>query len=124
MYYQKDYLMRLIEDLIRFIAMVLFGKKAFQYEIIDDLFASKTDTLHAELMALVAQRRLGEAEDMLFDAIEPGQRNGAMVALDFYQTLNALSDDELDAADFSREEIKDGLKQITALYGINIEGIF
>lgn len=124
MYYQKDYLMRLIEDLIRFVAMVLFGKKTFQYEIIDDMFAAKTDKLHADLRALVAQRRLGEAEDMLFDAIEPGQRDGAMVALDFYQTLNALSDDELEAADFSREEIKDGLKQITALYGINIEGIF
>lgn len=124
MYFQKDYLMRQIEDMVRFIAKVLFGKDLFKYEIIDEANLTQTDMLYAKLTALVSQRKLCEAEDLLYESIESGNADHARIALDFYDTINALSDDELENSNFSREEIKDGLKQITAILGVEIGGLF
>lgn len=124
MYFQKDFLMRQIEDMVRFIAKVLFGKDLFKYEIIDEANLTQTDMLYAKLTALVSQRKLCEAEDLLYESIESGNADHARIALDFYDTINALSDDELESSNFSREEIKDGLKQITAILGVEIDGLF
>lgn len=124
MYFQKDYLMRQIEDMVRIIVKVLFGKDLFKYEIIDEANLTQTDMLYANLMALVSQRKLCEAEDLLYESIESGNADHARIALDFYDTINALSDDELESSNFSREEIKDGLKQITAILGVKIDGLF
>lgn len=124
MYFQKDYLMRQIEDMVRFIAKVLFGKDLFKYEIINEANLAQTDMLYANLMALVSQKKLCEAEDLLYESIDSGNADHARIALSFYETINGLSDDELESSNFSREEIKDGLRQITALLGMDIDGIF
>jgi len=124
MYFQKDYLMRQIEDMVRFIAKVLFGKDLFKYEITDQVNLSQTDLLYANIMALVSQKKICEAEDLLYESIEKGNTDHARIALGFYETINGLSNDELESCNFSREEIKDGLKQITAIMDANIDGIF
>ena len=40
--------------------------------------------------------------------------------MDFYNRLNKLNDEELEMADFTREEIKSGLEDILKLYNINL----
>ncbi len=124
MYYQKDYLMRLIEDIVRIIARIFFGKDYKSYQYVDEMMLSKTDLWYRQLMELVEQRRLGEAEDILFDGMDTQNKDHMAVALDVYMAMNALSDDELDNADFSREEIKDGLKKITQMFGVNLDAVF
>ncbi len=124
MYYQKDYLMRLIEDIVRIIARIFFGKDYVSYQFIDGMMLSKTDLWYRQLMELIEQRRLGEAEDILFDGLDADNRDHMSVALDVYMAMNALSDDELEDADFSREEIKDGLKKITSLFGMDLGAVF
>lgn len=124
MYYQKDYLMRLIEDIVRIIARIFFGKDYKSYQYVDDMMLSKTDLWYRQMMELVDQRRLGEAEDILFDGLDTQNKDHMAVALDVYMAMNALSDDELDNADFTREEIKDGLKKITQMFGVNLDAVF
>ncbi len=124
MYYQKDYLMRLIEDIVRIIARIFFGKDYISYQYVDDMMLSKTDLWYLQMMELIEQRRLGEAEDILFDGIDTENRDHMSVALDVYLAMNALSDEELEDADFSREEIKDGLKKITGMFGVNLDAVF
>ncbi len=123
MYFQKDWLMRQIEDMCRIIVKILFGKDYKKYEIVDETHLSETDLWYTQLMALTAQKRLCEAEDLLFDSIDPANPSHMAIALDFYQTINTLSDEELENADFSREEIRDGLKQLTVLRGLNIDAV-
>ena len=43
------------------------------------------------------------------------------LASDFYQRLNLLSDEQLEAGGFSREEIYDGYIEIMALLGVPID---
>lgn len=124
MYYQKDYLMRLIEDIVRIIAKIFFGKDYKSYQYVDDMMLSQTDLWYRQLMALIEQRRLGEAEDILFDGLDTQNKDHMAVALDVYMAMNALSDEELDNADFTREEIKDGLKKVTGLFGMDLGAVF
>ena len=124
MFYQKDYLMRLIEDIVRIIAKIFFGKDYVSYQYINEMMLSKTDLWYRQIMELIEQRRLCEAEDILFDGLEADNKDHMSVALDMYLAMNALTDDELDAADFSREEIKDGLKKVTQLFGVNLDAVF
>ena len=124
MYYQKDYLMRLIEDIVRIIARIFFGKDYKSYQFVDDMMLSQTDLWYRQMMELVEQRRLGEAEDILFDGLDTQNKDHMSVALDVYMAMNALSDDDLDNADFTREEIKDGLKKVTQMFGVNLDAVF
>ena len=105
MYYQKDYLMRLIEDIVRIIARIIFGKDYKCYQFVDEMYLSKTDLWYRQMKELVEQRRLCEAEDILFDGLNTNNPDHMCVALDVYMAMNALTDAELEYADFSREEI-------------------
>ncbi len=79
--------------------------------------------LEQQLHALVLQNNICAAEDLLFeniDQIPPQQR--MEVALQFYQDVQMLSDEQLESADFSRQEILDGLEAVHRAYGVNTEG--
>ncbi|MGI6005501.1 MAG: DUF6483 family protein, partial [Christensenellales bacterium] len=80
---------------------------------------SRGDLLHKELLALLGQGEINRAENLLFEQMEIGNMMHLMVALDFYERLGALSDRELEASDFSRQEIKSALEEIAMAYGLD-----
>jgi len=45
------------------------------------------------------------------------------IAIDFYDRLNELSDEQLEKGDFTREEIKIGLSDALKLFGINVSDV-
>ncbi|MDE5588344.1 MAG: hypothetical protein K2J60_04270 [Acetatifactor sp.] len=122
--FEQDYIMRLINEIVRAILKLLFG--------IDT--ASPTDELLMEseeketldnLYDLVDAGKINEAEDMVYDLTETGEMAKLEIALLFYAYLNDKDDDFLEANDFSREEIKNGLTDIVSRYGLNgIVGTF
>lgn len=116
--YQTDWFMRQIQLAVIGVAKI-FGKKSAYYVIEDEENISPSDKLHNELIELVAEGKINEAETKLFERIEPSNKNFLFVALDFYTRLNDLTDDELIACDFSRDEIELGLKDILDEYGIS-----
>lgn len=118
--FQQDYVMRMIRDIIRFLAKVLLNKDTISYEIINDENYSKTDHLHKQLVDLIEKGQINEAENLLFDKLDATNKNYILLALDFYERLNNLSDDFLEKNDFSREEIEQGLKEIAQRFGIPI----
>ena len=79
-----------------------------------------TDLLHLKLMEMIREGEYGKAEDLLFENLVYSDKY-IELASDFYQRLNQLSDDQLDAGNFSREEIYDGYIEIMALLGVPID---
>ena len=71
-----------------------------------------------EVARLLEHGRLGKAEDLL----EPGNREALAAALRFYRQANALTDAELEAQDFTREELLEGLEQAVKQYGLSLPG--
>ena len=107
--FEQDYVMRLIKEMVRAILKLLFN--------ID------TDSPSAELLEDVKeQQTLDELLDMVdngFIITEEGKKTDLEMALLFYSSLNDKSDEFLEAHNYSRDEIKAGLKDITVRYGVD-----
>lgn len=119
MYYQSDYILRLIEDAAKFIAKVLnFYQESEIENIIDeDGMIDELTFFEYRLNKLFYSGNYGEAEEMLFAALD--QTNGQNylnTALDFYRRLGQLEPEKLTAGGFSEERIASGLERMRALF--------
>lgn len=118
MMYEQDYIMRIISNLIKFLSKIIFGKDIAIYELSEDEKHKQSDNLHKELLALLSEEKINEAENLLFEKFNPKDKRQMMVAIDFYQRLNNLDDEFLQGNNFSRKEIEEGLKDIANKAGI------
>ena len=59
-----------------------------------------------------------EYKNTLFDRLETNEMSYLIVAVNFYKSLNKLSDEQLERSNYSRDEIRDGLGEILQLFGI------
>ena len=108
----NDYILRMIEDMGRMLRQVILQEEEDMLEIIDeDGTFSDSDFFGYRVGRLLAQRQINEAENLLFEEIgRDPQPAYIAVALHFYEDLQDLTDEELEEADFSREEIAEGLE--------------
>ena len=123
MIYEKDWFMMQIKMIVQVVAKLFLGKDTEPYKIEDEEHLTEADLLYRDLRALTAVGKINEAENLLFESIVPNREDILTVALDFYASLNLLTDEELEAADFSREEIKSGLEDAIAACGYNLPAI-
>lgn len=119
MSYQQDYIMRMVTNLVRLLSKIIFDKDIPTYEVSNDEKYSKSDDLHKNLLALLSEGKINEAEDMLFEDFDPSVNRDLKLALDFYNRLNNLDDEYLLENNFSREEIEEGLRDIAKRAGIS-----
>lgn len=115
---EKDWFMRQIEMTVQFVAKLVFHKNDIEYEIPDPQQLSGSDRLSLELRELVASGKIGQAEDLLFERMDTGDKRFLELALDFYKRLNDLNDEKLEAGGFTREEINEGLGDVLAAFGV------
>jgi len=118
--YKKDWLVDQIEGVINLIAKVFLHKDNAEYYI-STTNLSDTDLLYITLKNMVEKRQINEAENLLFDEISDTSMEDLSLAVNFYSKLNALSDEELEKAHYSREEITQGLHDIMKRFGIQVE---
>ena len=119
MSYHQDWLMRQIEAISAMLAYMLTGKKAQQATVEEQQQTlSDTNRLYQKLSGLTAQGKICEAENLLFAAMDESDPEVTEAAVQFYADLNRLSDAELEAHNFSRQEILEGLQEICGQYGI------
>ncbi len=109
--FQDDWMLRQIETIAQFVAKVVFQKNTIKYEVTDEL--NNTDILYEKINHLIKEGKICQAENILFENIEYNDKYIELAA-DFYQKINALNDKQLEAADFSRDEIYEGLVEIMA----------
>ena len=122
----EDYLMRQIEIIGRTLAKLIFNKESPEYIILDYQLLTQTDMIYNELLGLIDEGKINEAENLLFDKIDeeleenPDSKHCLEIAIDFYSRLNELSSNVLDEYGFEREEIEEGLREVSEIYGICI----
>ena len=121
--FQDDWFMRQIQQLAQFIAHTIFHKDIICYEIADEADLSQSDLLYIQIKRLVSDRKICEAENLLFDKLETSDYKYLELAIDFYLSIDKLSDEELESANFSREEIQTGMREVLSQFNIPNLGI-
>ena len=114
----KDYLMRQIEGITTAVAELIFNKPS-RYEIQSEIRQADSDLLYVLLFNMLNEKNINGAEDLLFDMLDSNNRDHLLIATDFYNKVNRLTDEELQSADFSREEIKRGLNEVKAIFTLS-----
>lgn len=119
MNFEKDYFMRMIQDIVRFLVQLITGKPQFQYEIEDTEHPTVCDDIYSRIIALADAGRINEAENVLYQNLDVDDRNFLLMGLSFYTHINDYTDDFLADHNYSREEIKDGIVQLAKEFGVD-----
>lgn len=116
--YSKDWFMMQVEQMVEFVARVVFGESYNEYQVEDYDNLTEEDKLFIGITALLNENKISEAEEYLFEKVDVENMKQFRVVLDFYQKLNNFSDEELEENNFSREMVFNGLKNISERFGI------
>ena len=119
---KNDYILDQLEMMIKVGAKLLFKDKDGNENIL--IFKSEeigiNKELYNKLMAMILNLDINGAENILFESIEKNKDLLHLnTALTFYNYLYSLNRTILQAGDFTRDEIKEGLDEILELYGIS-----
>lgn len=113
---KEDYIMRIILEAVRTLLKLLFNiddEKEDEIEF-EDTDLEKT---YRRLKLLAGEGKINEAENLLSDFLDRSDREAFKMAILFYDYLNTFSEEQLDAAGYSREEIDEGIFTAAKLYG-------
>lgn len=116
MYENKDYIMRLIHEIARTLIKLIFNIDIDEYEKKEykgDLASAKWE----ELFRLADEGKINEAENRLTELMDGEDLEHLRMALLFYDHVNDYDDEILEQADYSREEIKEGIYAALEEYG-------
>ena len=118
--FQDDYVMRTISDLVKAIARLFLGKDNVDYDLpTDEKQDTEMDSRFRRLTAMAEAGDLNGAENLLFEEVDPADKNYLEMSLAFYMYLNEFDDDFLYSSGYSREEIVDGINAIAREFGIS-----
>lgn len=114
--YEQDYIMRIIHEIVRTLLKLLFDIDT--NALTEDILQNEERRNLDELIRMVDDGNINEAENKLFGIESDDYMNDLKVSLLFYEHLNDKSNDFLESHDFSREEIKQGLRDTMEKYGL------
>lgn len=116
--YEQDYIMRMNRDVIRTISKLILGR---DMEEPMDITANELKSEDKKMLILnepVDVEKITELEEKIQEQIVNNKERALEQALLFYSYLNKQSDEFLEANDFDKEKIKEGLLFIAKQYGI------
>ena len=112
-YYEKDYIMRLIHGIAQVLARLLLGREMEREGELASVLNREGKENHDLLLRMIDEGQINGAEERLFGLLESAaweNRQKAALAIAFYDRVNEKDDDFLEKADFTREEIMEGLE--------------
>lgn len=115
--FEQDYIVRLIKEIVRMVLKLLFNIDTDTPTV--ELLGEREEREALDsLLDLVDNGKISEAENKISELTSNGDTRNLEIALLFYSYLNDKTDDFLEENNFSREEIKDGLKDVISKYGL------
>ena len=118
--YQFNGLGKEVCDILRMAMIMMTGSLQQRFEQPKFLENSIGEKEFREIMALLEEKKINEAENLLLESLDEvyssDDRGAIWAALYFYQTLNEMDEEELEQANYSREEIRDGIQYVMKIY--------
>ena len=117
--YEQDYIMRMIKEMVRVLFSLMLGKKYVQYELPAENDFTTSDDTYSKVIQMADSGRINEAENLLYKNLDCSDKRYFEMGLAFYEHLNDLTDDFLEAHNYSRQEILDGIENFAGEYGVS-----
>lgn len=116
MFYHEDWLLRQIEMMITAILNIVFKHVAQEQK-------EENFIVQQKLQELLCQNKICEAENFIFEMLESKKNDYGFfaVVMDFYKQVNSMSESDLNAFNFSHEEVKDGIMNFCSHFSADKE---
>lgn len=116
--FEEDYIMRTIKEMVRALLKLLYGvdTDAPAETLLEE---KQSRAVWEELKKSIDDGNINEAENALYSFIDAGDKDALKTALLFYSYVNEKEDAYLEENNYTREEIKTGLQDVAAKYGLD-----
>lgn len=118
--FENDFIMRQIEDMTGLLGKVFLHKQKKEELEEEELNDENAKKYLRKIKERIANKDYKEAMKILHEEFMQGNVEYLRVALFHFDLLNALSDAELKAASYSRNDLYYDLQFISELYGIHL----
>ena len=109
---EKDYIMRMIKEMVRVLFSLIFGKKYVSVELEKENKYEVSGKNLKDFLDMIDSGKINEAENILLDSIDYTDRNEVMAAALFYQHLSEKDSEFLKNNNYTKEEVLSGFKQL------------
>lgn len=113
---EEDYVMRVIHEMVATLLKLVFHIDLGKNEV-SNFKDDVTAAFYEKLLDLMEAGKINEAENIILDELDSGNIEHYKMALMFYEYLNQKNTKYLEEHGFSKYEIIDGLKYVSAIYG-------
>ena len=107
---EKDYIMRMIKEMVRVLFSLMFGKKYVSVELENKYEVSGKNL--KDFLDMIDSGQINEAENILLDNIDYTNNDDVMAAALFYQYLSEKDSEFLINNNYTKEEVLSGFKQL------------
>ena len=114
---EKDYIMRIIKEMVRILFSLMLGKQYKSVELLEENKYEISGKALEEFKKMVDDGFINEAENILLDSIDYTQKEEVLAAILFYQYIAEKDNDFLEACNYSKEEALDGIKKLAEQQG-------
>lgn len=114
---EKDYIMRMIKEVIRVLTSLVLGKTYTQVELPPENKYGLADRKIAKLKAMVDRGEINEAENVLLGDIDYTDKEAVAELIFFYEYTGQKPSEFLEQHNYSQEEVLEGLKMLAAKMG-------
>ena len=109
---EKDYIMRMIKEMVRVLFSLMFGKKYVSVELEKENKYEVSGKNLKDFLDMIDSGEINEAENILLDSIDYTDRNEVMAAALFYQYHSEKDSEFLKNNNYTKEEVMSGFKQL------------
>ena len=113
---QDDFIMRMIHEMVTTLLKLIFHIELGENEE-ENFKDQETASDYLELLALIQAGEINEAENKLLDELDSDDMEHFKMALMFYYHLNEIDFNFLEEHNYSKNEITDGLRYVSSVYG-------
>ena len=109
---EKDYIMRIIKEMVRVLFSLAFGKKYVSVELEKENKYEVSGKKLKSFLDMIDLGQINEAENILLDNIDYTNNDDVMAAALFYQYLSEKDSEFLINNNYTKEEVLSGFKQL------------
>lgn len=114
---EKDYIMRMIKEMVRMLFTLMLGKEYTHVELPAENRFEISGRKLEEYKAMVDRGEINEAENLLLENVDYDSKDEVAGAAFFYRYISEKEEEFLQAHNYSTEEALDGLKQLAKRAG-------